>query len=132
MNLLPELTPENTAFWTGGRDGNLLIMHCEDCDHAIHPPQLICPVCLCQSVAPRSALGTGRVVSFTVNHQPWLPGQVVPSVIGIVELDGESGVRITGPVLVSDPQDAAIDLLVEVVFEQIDDVWLPRFKPIAV
>lgn len=131
MPLLPELTAENTPFWTGGAQGRLLIMHCDRCAHAIHPPQLICPRCLSRSVTPRPASGTGRVLSFTVNHQPWLPDQPVPSVIAIVELDGETGVRVTGLLVEVDIGAVAIDMAVEVVFEQIEDVWLPRFRPMG-
>ena len=37
MPALPELTPENTAFWTGGERGELRIAFCADCERAIHP-----------------------------------------------------------------------------------------------
>src|SRR5882762_10001192 len=67
MRLLPELTTENTPFWTGGARGELMIMHCEQCDHAIHPPELVCPICLSRTVAPRAAKGTGSIYSVTVN-----------------------------------------------------------------
>ena len=50
MRPLPELTPENTAFWTGGAQGELIIAFCGDCDHAIHPPQLVCPKCWSEAV----------------------------------------------------------------------------------
>nr|WP_087576192.1 OB-fold domain-containing protein [Sphingomonas sp. CDS-1] len=131
MPLLPEITPENKAFWTGGEHGQLLIMHCDACDHAIHPPQLICPHCLSRSVTPRPAAGTGNVLSVTVNHQPWLPDQQVPSAIAIVELDGEKGVRMTGLVIDIDPADVAIGMAVETVFERVEDVWIPRFRPVG-
>lgn len=78
MALLPELTPENTAFWTGGERGELMIAHGDACDHAIHPPQLICPICRGRSVTARPPKGTGRIYSYTINCQKWLPDLAVP------------------------------------------------------
>ena len=84
---LPELTAENTAFWTGGERGELMIAFCEDCAHAVHPPQLLCPRCHSQRVSPRAVAGTGTVYTFTVNHQPWIPGMDVPFILAVVDVD---------------------------------------------
>ena len=130
MRLLPELTPENRAFWTGGADGHLLIAHCDACDAAIHPPEIICPVCLSRDVSPRAAAGTGTIYSFTVNHQPWLPGLDVPYVLLVVDLDGEPGVRITAEAKGIDPDAVAIGQRVQVTFEPVEDVWIPQFRSI--
>ena len=129
--ILPELTPENTAFWTGGERGELMIAHCDACDHAIHPPELVCPVCLSRSVTPRAAAGTGVVHSYTVNHQAWLPGLKVPYVLAVVDLDGESGVRLTAELIDIDPDSVAIDQRVAIDFLQAEDVWIPQFRRIA-
>ena len=84
MRPLPELTPENTAFWTGGAAGKLMIAFCADCHHAIHPPQLICPKCWSEAVEEKPVPGTGIVYSYTVNHQPWAPGMQVPFALAVV------------------------------------------------
>ena len=129
MRMLPELTAENLAFWTGGADNQLMIAHCDRCDAAIHPPQLICPFCLSRAVTPRPALGTGTVYSFTVNHQPWMPGMAVPFVIAVVDLDAEPGVRITAELRDLDPSEVAIGGRVSIGFMPVEDVWIPYFKP---
>ena len=131
MRVLPELTPENTPFWTGGAKGELLIMHCGDCDASIHPPSPICPSCLSRKVAPRPAKGTGKIYSFTVNHQRWLPEMQVPFVLVVVDLDGEPGVRITADMIEIDPDKVAIGQSVAVTFLQVEDVWIPRFRPVS-
>lgn len=130
MRLLPELTPENKAFWTGGAEGRLFITHCDACDTAIHPPEVICPVCLSRDVSPRAAAGTGTIYSFTVNHQQWLPDLTLPYVIVVVDLDGEQGVRITAEAKGIAPDKVAIGQRVQVTFEPVDDVWIPQFMPL--
>jgi uncharacterized protein len=129
--LLPELTPENTAFWTGGEKGELRIAHCGACDHAIHPPQLICPKCLSREVAPRAAAGTGTILARTINRQAWAPDMAVPFALGVVALDGEEGVRITARIVDCDPESVAIGDRVEVRFEEDGGIWFPVFRPMA-
>jgi uncharacterized OB-fold protein len=126
---VPELTPENTPFWSGGGQGKLLIMHCDRCDHAIHPPELICPRCLCREVSPRAARGTGSIYSVTVNYQKWFPEMEVPYAIAVVDLDGEAGVRITAQVVGTAPEDVAIGNRVRVLFEPAgDNIWIPQVE----
>ena len=128
MRVLPELTPENTPFWTGGANNQLLIMHCNACDASIHPPSLLCPVCLSREVAPRIAKGTGTIYAFTVNHQKWMPDMTVPFVIAVVDLDGEPGVRVTAELVDADPAGVAIGQPVTVQFINEQDVWIPQFR----
>ncbi|MET0371421.1 MAG: OB-fold domain-containing protein [Sphingobium sp.] len=130
IRILPELTPENTPFWTGGERGELMITHCDACDHAIHPPELICPQCLSRNVSARPAKGTGTIHSFTINHQPWLPNLPVPYALAVVELDGEPGVRVTAQLLEVEPDSVAIGQKVRVTFTQAEDVWIPEFRRI--
>src|SRR3546814_11658199 len=75
MRPLPELTPENTAFWTGGAQGRLMIAFCGACRHAIHPPQLVCPECWNEAIEFQPVSGTRTVHRHTDNHQPWPPGK---------------------------------------------------------
>lgn len=127
---LPELTDENRAYWTGGADGVLNIMACDACDHRIHPPQLICPNCLSDRVAPRAASGRGTVYSYTINHQPWLPGLEVPYVLAIVALDDQPGVRITAQLHDIAPEAVMIDMPVRVGFCAHGEVHIPHFVPV--
>ena len=132
MNLpLPELTDENTPFWTSGERGELVISRCEDCDHAIHPPQLLCPRCQSRRVAPRAVAGSGTVYTFTINHQPWMPDMAVPFVLAVVDVDGAPGVRVTSRLVDCDPAAVRIGQRVTVTFEQSGDVWLPLWRPLA-
>ena len=125
---LPQLTAENTPFWQGGRDGHLLIYKCRSCSDLFHPPQPVCPSCQGMDVSSEPVSGRGRVVSFTINHQAWAPGLVVPFVIAIVELVEQTGLRFLSNIVNCDPDDVLIGMEVVVVFEQIEDVWLPLFE----
>lgn len=126
----PELTPENTPFWTGGARGELMITHCDACDHAIHPAQVVCPKCL-SSTSPRAAIGTGTIVARTINRQQWSADMAVPFALAVVELDDEPGVRITARVVDVDVEAVRIGDRLQVAFEQDGDIWFPMFRPLA-
>lgn len=126
--MLPALNDLNRPFWTGGKDGQLLICRCTACERWIHPPQPICPVCLQWHPVPTPISGAGRILSFTVNHQPWHPNLPVPYVIAVVELQEQPDLRVMTNIIGCDPQQVAIGQAVQVCFEQHDDVWLPLFR----
>jgi uncharacterized OB-fold protein len=127
--MLPEITPENAAFWAGGARGELMIVRCQACAQAIHPPQVICPVCLSTDVSAHAALGTGRILARTINRQPWSPDLAVPYTLAVVELDEEPGVRITARVVGCDPEAPRIGDEVKVDFEAAGEgVWIPVFR----
>lgn len=131
MRPLPELTPENTAFWTGGAKGKLMIVFCDDCAAAIHPPQVVCPKCLSENVKPQAVPGTGTVYTYTVNHQPWMPGMVVSFALAVVDVDGAPGVRVTAEVVGAMPDRVRIGQRMQVRFLAMDDVWVPQWEPLA-
>src|ERR1700733_12838801 len=85
---LPRLDADNRAFWTGGAQGELRIVRCQDCGTFIHPPRPVCRHCLSERVAPEPVAGTGVINTFTINHQKWRPELEVPFVIARVALDG--------------------------------------------
>ena len=126
---VPELDLDNRAFWTGGATGQLLIARCQSCGTWLHPPRPACRACYGTDVTAEPAAGTGTVVTYTVNHQAWVPDLDVPYVLAIVELDEQPGLRLTTRVVGVDPTAVAIGMRVRVRFEQKEDVWLPLFEP---
>jgi len=118
-------------FWTSGEDGQLRFLRCEECGFLVHPPSPICPECLCKRLAPAAVSGRATVATFTVNHQPWIPGYDPPYVIALVEIDEQPSVRLMTNIVGCAPDDVRVGMPVQVTFEHHDDVWLPLFEPVA-
>jgi uncharacterized protein len=129
FRVLPRVNDDNRFFWTAGADGVLRFLRCTDCGYYVHPPSPVCPVCLTKTVEPQAVSGRATVASYTVNHQPWIPGFDPPYVIGLVEIEEQPSVRLMTNIVNCEVDEVRIGLPVRVVFQQYDDVWLPLFEP---
>lgn len=127
---LPEVTDDNRHFWTGGADGRLQFLHCPDCDYYLHPPGPVCPLCYQRSLVVKAVSGRAVVATFSINHQPWMPGLEVPYAVAIVELPEQKGLRLTTNIVNCELDAIHIGMPVQVLFEQHEDVWLPLFEPV--
>jgi uncharacterized protein len=127
----PRLDRDNRAFWTGGADGRLMICRCGDCGQWLHPPQPLCRSCWGENVAPQAASGLGTIDSFTINHQPWMPGLEVPFVIARVALDDDPSIYLTTNIVGCAPDEVAVGDRVRVVFEEDDGIFFPLFEKAA-
>lgn len=125
----PLITDDNREFWTGGRDGELRIIRCNDCGYCIHPPSPRCPRCLSDDVEPHAVSGLGRVYTYTVNQRAWSPGLEVPYVIAIVQLDEQPDLRLMTNIVGCDPDQIAIDMPVRVEFREQGEAYVPVFRP---
>lgn len=130
--MLPNLDEHNRAFWTGGRDNQLLIARCERCRLWVSPPAADCPDCGGQ-IAARPVSGFGAVFTYTVNHQPFNPTVPVPYVIAIVELEEQPGLRMAANIVGCQPDSVHVGLPVKVRFERQEingeTVFTPVFAP---
>src|ERR1700712_258676 len=127
--LLPELVAETEDYWTGGEAGELSVYRCQSCPHWFHPPTRACWRCRSLEVGPEVSSGRAKVAAYTINHHPWLPDFPPPYIIAIVELEEEPDVRFTTNIIECDIEDVHVGMPVEVVFEHLEDVWIPLFKP---
>ncbi|RJF91716.1 Zn-ribbon domain-containing OB-fold protein [Noviherbaspirillum saxi] len=128
---LPQLNELNRFFWTGGADGKLRMQRCQDCGHWLHPPGVNCPECMSRNIAPQELSGVGTIAALTLNYQPWFPGVEVPYAIAIVNLDEQTALNLTTNIVGVPPESVRIGQRVRVVFEQVEDVYLPLFTPIT-
>ena len=128
---LPRLDDLNRHFWTGGAQGQLLVLHCQDCGHWLHPAGPVCPSCFSKILKPEAVSGKGTVFSFTINAKAWAPGMEVPYVIAVVALNEQPGLQLLTNLKGVAPEAVRIGMPVEVFFEQDEDVWMPMFRPAA-
>jgi uncharacterized OB-fold protein len=129
LRLLPRLADDVAFYWTSGADGTLRLLRCQNCGYFIHPPSPICPRCVSRDLRPEEVSGRGRLESFTVNYQEWIPGSD-PYIIAWVSVDEQPELRITTNLVGVEPEDVTIGMPVHVVFEENDDVFLPLFTPV--
>ena len=124
----PAVTEETEAFWAGAAEGRLIVDRCDDCGAYAFPPRGICRSCRSRSRSPVQVTGRGRVYSYTVNYQRWLPDLEVPFAIVLVEFPDFPGVRVVGRLQGCPPEDVAIDDEVEIGFEPGPDGYqVPSF-----
>ncbi len=134
FRILPRIVPgQNDFFWSSGSDGLLRFLRCSACRFILHPPSPRCPMCLSKDLAPSPVSGRGSIYSFTVDHQPWIPGFDPPYVIAMVELDDQPGLRILSNVIDCRIDAVNIGMVVNVDFQRYEDrggvVWVPVFRP---
>ncbi|WP_035856550.1 thiolase C-terminal domain-containing protein [Cryptosporangium arvum] len=125
---LPYVTILNEFYWRAGADGVLRMQQCTSCAGFVHPPKPACPRCRSTALEIRDLSGEGTVVSSTVNHRFGLPGLAPPYVVARVAPDEDPRVRLTTRLVGVD--DVVPGQRVRVEFEQVEDVWLPLFRPI--
>jgi uncharacterized OB-fold protein len=117
VGIPPEVTPETEAFWSAAAEGRLVIERCDACGADSFPPRGICRNCWGRAMTPVEVTSRGRIYSYTVNYQRWLPELEVPFAIVLVEFPEHPGVRVVGRLRGCDPERVAIDDEVEVGFE---------------
>ena len=129
---LPQPTPETQPYWDGCREGELRIQHCNGCQSYFFYPRIFCPKCLSTDVEWRKVSGKGKLLTYVISARP-APGfeDEMPYSIAIVQLD-------EGPHMMSNivntevtPQNLKAGMPVEVVFQELGEISLPRFQPVG-
>jgi uncharacterized OB-fold protein len=110
FRVLPRVTKSNEHFWRGGAEGKLQFERCNACATWIHPPSPVCPSCYGKDVAVAAVSGLATVVTFTLNHQPWVPAPDHPYAIAIVELDEQPGLRLMTNIVGCPAADVSIGI----------------------
>lgn len=128
---VPKLDPDNTPFWTGGKDCKLYIHKCSDCGEYTHPPKGVCRHCRSENIAPEAVPGTGVIDTYTINFQPWAKDMEVPFVIARVKLDDVPGVYLTTNIINCKPDEVNFFDKVRVVFEEQGEIWYPLFEKVS-
>jgi uncharacterized OB-fold protein len=136
--LLPDIEDDDAApFWQGTARGQLLVQTCAACRHRRMPPRPMCPACRSLQHTWMPLSGRGTIWSFVVPHPPLLPAyqSLAPYNVVTVALDEDPQLRLVGnlvaradgPINEVDPATIRIGEPVRVVFQQVEDVFLPRW-----
>ena len=138
--LLPDLEdPESAPFWEGCARGELLVQTCVACGRHRMPPRPMCPRCRSLELTWEPTSGRGTIWSFVIPHPPLLPAyqELAPYNAIVVGLEEDPSIRFVGNLVASpdgainelDPATIEIGAPVQVVFQQVEDVTLPRWMP---
>jgi uncharacterized OB-fold protein len=136
--LLPDPDDADAApFWQGTARGELLVQTCARCGHRRMPPRPMCFVCRSLEDTWQKLSGLGTIWSFVVAHPPLLPAyqQLAPYNVIAVALDDDPRIRLVGNLVARpdgaineiDPSTIHIGDAVRVVFQAVDDIFLPRW-----
>jgi uncharacterized OB-fold protein len=136
--LLPDVEdPDGAQFWDGTAAGELRVQSCANCGTWRMPPRPMCPVCRSLETIWVATSGRGTVWSFIVPHPPLLPAyaELAPYNAIVVALDENPEIRFVGNLVATpdgaineiDPATIRIGEPVQVVFQAVGDVTLPRW-----
>jgi uncharacterized OB-fold protein len=128
---VPVPDDQSAGFWDAAARHVLAVQVCENCGNQAHPPVMICTRCRDPRLAFRfePVSGKGRVKTWTVMHQAFLPGFApdLPYTVAEIELD-DADVRLIGRLAGPAPDGLAIGTPVAVVFDDVaDGVAVPSF-----
>ena len=136
--LLPDLDDDDAGpFWRGTARGELLVQTCADCGQRRIPPRPMCPGCRSLRHQWVALSGRGTIWSFVVAHPPLLPAyaELSPYNVITVALEEDPALRLVanlvaragGPINEIEPSTIRIGEPVRVVFQKVEDVFLPRW-----
>jgi len=129
---VPVPDEQSRPYWDAAAQHVLSIARCSRCDTFSMPPDVVCSHC--HSSEPDFTFvpvsGRGRVRSWTVMHQSFLPGfdDLVPFVLVDVELEEQADLRMIGRLLDGPDAPLVVGAPVVVAFEDLaPGVSVPAF-----
>ncbi|OZG28824.1 hypothetical protein DFR67_107231 [Williamsia limnetica] len=128
---LPVPDPDSASYWDALAEGKLKICRCVDTGTWIHPPLERSRI-TGGPVRFDEVSGYGTIFSFIVIRQPTVPGHRPPYVTALIELDEQSGLRMSA-VVDAQPHTIRIGQRVRARIVEIGDsgVYAPEFVPIG-
>jgi uncharacterized OB-fold protein len=128
---LPLPDQDTEVFWSGAKNGKLMIQRCATCERTQFYPRYFCAACA-GDVEWIEASGRGSVYTYTIVRQnataPF--DTLVPYVLAMIDL--EEGVRMMGNVVGVPVEEVGIGMEVEVDFvRETDEIWLPMWRRVA-
>src|SRR5262245_6942407 len=117
-------------FWQAAAEHRLVVQRCTRCERMRLPPAPLCPVCRGTDADWKQVSGRGEVYTYTIVHRPIAAGQPLPTIIAVIALEGAGGVRLMSNLVGVKPEQVAIGMPVELVWEDMStELAIPRFRP---
>ena len=126
---VPALRGEEKVYFAEAKAGRLVYQRCRACQSAIFYPRTVCPHCMSEDLEFVPSAGRGTIYSYTTLYRAGHPAFAadVPYTVVLVDLD--EGVRVLADLVGSSPEDVAVGLPVDVLFDAVtDDFTVPRFR----
>jgi uncharacterized OB-fold protein len=142
---------DSALWWEAVRRHELLIQRCTGCGTSRFPPRAVCNRCRSRAADWVPSRGTGRVVSWIVNHQPFLPGMSADEPFAVLfvrlddgaasaasaasakdgdDADDDADIHMYGNLVGAEPGAITAGMPVEAVFVDIDDkLTLVHWRP---
>ncbi|GAA3949887.1 OB-fold domain-containing protein [Actinomadura viridis] len=119
----PEPDRDSAPWWEAVRRHELTVQRCEGCGTLRFPARAVCNRCRGRAWEWVPARGTGRVYSWIVNHQVFMPAMAgeVPFPVLLVRLDDGEDLLMYGDLVDGSPGDLEPGLPVEAVFLDVDE-----------
>lgn len=126
----PEPDDLTRPYWEAARRGEPVLPRCSACGRFDLPPDIVCR--RCGSTDPawgwEPVSGAGRVRSWTVARQAFLPGLETPYVLVDVELDEQDDLRTIARLADGDASTLRVGDRVITEFEPVGDWAVPVFR----
>jgi uncharacterized OB-fold protein len=108
-------------FWDAAARRELAIPRCESCSRFVWYPKSECPSCGGDAFTWTPVSGRGRLFSWSVVRQPFLPqfASLVPYAPALVALDEDPAVRLVTRIVDCDADALEIDMAMRVVFGEL-------------
>lgn len=118
---LPQPAEEAKPFFAALRQSRLVLQRCASCGAVAHPPRALCGNCQGSEFEWQQASGRGTVYSYVVTHQAVHPAYASHTPMATVEIQLAEGPRLVSNLVDVAPEQIAIGMDVEVVFEQVGE-----------
>jgi uncharacterized OB-fold protein len=126
---VPRYGKDTAPYWEHMREHRLHIQKCASCGKLRMYPRPMCDACYSLESEWVPASGKGKVYSWCVVYQPVHPAFKDELPFAIVEVELDEGVRIRSTVIDVAPDQLAVGMPLEIVYDDVSDsVTLPKFK----
>ena len=129
---LPAITDQTRPFWTGAKNGKLMLQKCEKCATFNFFPKPWCIECGSRALIWTEAKPFGTIYSYTISRSVAMnfPGWQADLPVLMCLIDLDDGARMYAQVTDCLPEDLRIGMRVRAYFEAIsNEAGIPKFRP---